>query len=216
MKEKFSTRLARALTLKNIKPVELAEKTGLPKSGISQYLKDICVPKEKNIVKIADVLNVNKDWLMGYDVPIDRDTININQDISFNTYPIPLYGQISAGVPNWAEEELEGYFPIAPELMSIINPQEYFFLRVNGESMNKIMRNGSLALIHKQDYVENGEIAVVLVNGDNATIKKFTKQDNIIVLEPESNDPEFKTQVYDKKTPIRILGKYVGKLEMNK
>ena len=41
MKEKFSTRLARALTIKNIKPVELAEKTGLPKSGISQYLKDI-------------------------------------------------------------------------------------------------------------------------------------------------------------------------------
>lgn len=149
---------------------------------------------------------------------LDKDKIVIEKDsnISENMYPIPLYGQISAGEPNWAEEELEGYFPIAPELMGIINPQEYFFLRVNGESMNKIMRNGSLALIHKQDYVENGEIAVVLVNGDNATIKKFTKQDNIIVLEPESNDPEFKTQVYDKKTPIRILGKYVGKLEMNK
>ena len=216
MKEKFSTRLARALTLKNIKPVELAEKTGLPKSGISQYLKDICIPKEKNIVKIADVLNVNKDWLMGYDVPMSRNVVDINPDISIETYPIPLYGEISAGEPNWAEEDLEGYLPIAPELMGIINPQEYFFLRVHGESMNKIMRNGSFALIHKQDYVENGEIAVVLVNGNNATIKKFTKQDNIIVLEPESNDPEFKTQVYDKKTPIRILGKYVGKLEMNK
>ncbi len=216
MKEKFSTRLARALTIKNIKPVELAEKTGLPKSGISQYLKDICIPKEKNIVKIANVLNVNKDWLMGYDVPMDRNVIDINSDISIETYPIPLYGEISAGEPNWAEEDLEGYLPIAPELMGIINPQEYFFLRVNGESMNKIMRNGSFALIHKQDYVENGEIAVVLVNGNNATIKKFTKQDNIIVLEPSSNDPEFKTQVYDKKTPIRILGKYVGKLEMNK
>ena len=216
MKEKFSTRLSRALTLKNIKPVELAEKTGLPKSGISQYLKDICIPKEKNIVKIANVLNVNKDWLMGYDVPMNRNVVDINSDISIETYPIPLYGEISAGEPNWAEEDLEGYLPIAPELMGIINPQEYFFLRVNGESMNKIMRNGSFALIHKQDYLENGEIAVVLVNGSNATIKKFTKQDNIIVLEPESNDPEFKTQVYDKKTPIRILGKYVGKLEMNK
>ena len=149
---------------------------------------------------------------------LDKSKIVFEMDsnISENMYPIPLYGQISAGVPNWAEEELEGYFPIAPELMGIINPKEYFFLRVNGESMNKIMKNGSLALIHKQDYIENGEIAVVLVNGDNATIKKFTKQDNIIVLEPESNDPEFKTQVYDKKTPIRILGKYVGKLEMNK
>ncbi len=148
---------------------------------------------------------------------LDKDKIVIEKDsnISENMYPIPLYGQISAGEPNWVEEDLEGYFPIAPELMGIINPKEYFFLRVNGESMNKLMKNGSLALIHKQDYIENGEIAVVLVNGDNATIKKFTRQDNIIVLEPESNDPEFKTQVYDKKTPIRILGKYVGKLEMN-
>lgn len=216
MKEKFSTRLARALTLRNIKPVELAERTGLPKSGISQYLKDICIPKEKNILKISEVLNVNKDWLMGYDVPIDKDTININSDISIKTYPIPLYGQISAGQPNWAEECLEGYLPIAPELMGIIEPQEYFFLRVNGESMNKIMKNGSFALIHKQDYVENGEIAVVLVNGDNATIKKFTKQGDLVVLEPESNDSSFQAQIYDKRTPIKIIGKYSGKLEINK
>ena len=131
-------------------------------------------------------------------------------------YPIPLYGQISAGQPNWAEECLEGYLPIAPELMGIINPQEYFFLRVNGESMNKIMKNGSFALIHKQDYVENGEIAVVLVNGDNATIKKFTKQGDLVVLEPESNDSSFQAQIYDKRTPIKIIGKYSGKLEINK
>lgn len=214
--DSFSNRLNYALKIRNMRPTQLSEITGIAKSSITEYLNGKYEAKQKAIYKMAMALNVSEAWLIGYDVPIDRDTLNINQDISFNTYPIPLYGEISAGVPSWAEEDLEGYFPIAPELMGIINPQEYFFLRVNGESMNKIMRNGSLALIHKQDYVENGEIAVVLVNGDNATIKKFTKQDNIIVLEPESNDPEFKTQVYDKKTPIRILGKYVGKLEINK
>ena len=128
----------------------------------------------------------------------------------------PVYGQISAGQPNWAEECIEGRLPLDPDLMGIVNPEEHFFLRVNGESMNKVVRNGAFALIHKQDMVDDGEIAVVLVNGYDATLKKFTRQGDMIILEPQSNDDSFKTQVYDKNTPIKILGKYVGKMEINK
>jgi len=131
-------------------------------------------------------------------------------------YMCPVYGQISAGQPNWAEENIEGRIPIDTNLMDIVNPEEHFFLRVNGESMNKIVKNGAFALIHKQDTIENGEIAVVLVNGFDATIKKFTKQDDLIILEPQSDDETFKTQVYDKNTSIKILGKYIGKMEINK
>ena len=105
--------------------------------------------------------------------------------------------------------------PIDPDLFGIINPQECFFLRVNGESMNKVIKNGSFALIRKQDYVDNGEIAAVLVNGYDATLKKFTKQDELVILEPQSNDESFKTQVYDKNTRIQVLGKYIGKMEIN-
>ena len=149
---------------------------------------------------------------------IDRTT-NINntvQSTSAKFYMCPVYGQISAGQPNWAEENIEGRIPIDTELMDIYSPEEYFFLRVNGESMNKVIKNGAFALIHKQDTVENGEIAVVLVNGYDATLKKFTKQGDLIILEPNSTDESFETQVYDKTTSIKILGKYVGKLEINK
>ncbi len=132
-----------------------------------------------------------------------------------NYYNIPVYGQISAGLPNWAEECLEGYLPIDPNMMNIINPEECFFLRINGESMNKVIRNGAYALIRKQDVVENGEIAAILVNGDSATIKKFTQHGNVIVLEPMSDNPNFQTQIYDKNTTIKILGKYIGKFEIN-
>lgn len=131
-------------------------------------------------------------------------------------YMCPVYGQISAGQPNWAEENIEGRLPIDTDLMDIINPEEYFFLRVNGESMNNIIKNGAFALIHKQDMVEDGEIAVVLVNGYDATLKRFTKKGDVVVLEPDSSDPSFKTQIYDKTTSIKILGKYVGKMEINK
>lgn len=131
-------------------------------------------------------------------------------------YMCPVYGQISAGQPNWAAENIEGRLPIDTELMGIINPEEHFFLRVNGESMNKIIKNGAFALIHKQDDVENGEIAVVLVNGFDATLKKFSKQGDLIILEPQSTNENFETQVYDKTTNIKVLGKYVGKMEFDK
>ena len=126
----------------------------------------------------------------------------------------PVYGRISAGQPNWAEECIEGRLPIDPNMMNIVNPEECFFLRVNGESMNKVVKNGAFALIRKTDWVENGEIAVVLVNGYDATLKKFTKQGDLVVLEPMSSDPSFTTQVYNKETEIKILGKYIGKMEI--
>lgn len=85
--------------------------------------------------------------------------------------------------------------------------------------MNKVVRNGAYALIHKQDMVENGEIAVVLVNGDEATLKKFKrlKKSGFIMLEPQSNSDEFEPLILDpKEIEIKILGKYVGKFEMSK
>jgi len=165
------------------------------------------------IIKLANFFNVSTDYLLGKtDI---RNNIN-NIDTQKQYYMCPVYGQISAGQPNWAEECIEGRIPIDTELMGIINPEEHFFLRVNGESMNKVIKNGAYALIHKQESVENGEIAVVLVNGYDATLKKFTKQGELIILEPQSNDSSFETQVYDKTTPIKILGKYVGKMEINK
>lgn len=149
---------------------------------------------------------------------INSDTIEkkVSFDTSNRFYMCPIYGKISAGIPNWAEECLEGYLPIDPNLMDIVNPEECFFLKVNGESMNKVIRNGAYALIRKQNIVKNGEIAAVLVNGFEATLKKFTKQGDLVILEPMSDDSNFTTQVYTKNTEIKIIGKYIGKFEMNK
>ena len=158
---------------------------------------------------LTDLSNLYKNQYSNY----NKD--NFNNELHNTYYNIPVYGQISAGLPNWAEECLEGYLPIDPNMMNIVNPEDCFFLRVNGESMNKVIRNGAYALIRKQDIVENGEIAAVLVNGDSATIKKFTQHGEVVVLEPMSDNPNFQTQIYDKNTTIKILGKYIGKFEIN-
>ena len=163
------------------------------------------------------VLHQNIDKLTTIIKSLDKSKIihnyKNNQENKF--YMCPVYGRIAAGQPNWAEECIEGRIPIDPVLMDIINPEECYFLKVNGESMNKVIRNGAYALIRKTDWVKNGEIAVVLVNGYDATLKKFTKQGNLVILEPMSDDPSFETQVYDKSTEIRVIGKYIGKFETN-
>ena len=193
---------------------ELAKKINTSRSNIANYENDKNMPSIETLNNLSEVLNCSTDYLLGKS-NIRNNTSNIDEsDKKF--YMCPVYGQISAGQPNWAEECIEGRLPLDPNLMGIINPEEHFFLRVNGESMNKIIRNGAFALIHKQDIVEDGEIAVVLVNGYDATLKKFTRQGDMIILEPQSDDDSFKTQVYDKTTPIKILGKFVGKMEFNK
>lgn len=161
----------------------------------------------ETILKLANYYNVSTDYILG------KEENNIDNNKLY--YMCPVYGKISAGIPNWAEECIEGRIPIDPELMGIIDPEEHYFLKVNGESMNKTVKNGAYALIHKQDFVENGEIAVVLVNGNDATLKIFNKQNDVIVLSPNSTEDEFKQQIYTKETPIKVIGKYVGKMELN-
>ena len=176
------------------------------------------------IQKITEIYIIIEDFFEMQSVSFDNYKTLLDNEIEKRTnknitnhkyYMCPVYGQISAGQPNWAEENIEGRLPVDPDLMNIADPEECFFLRVNGESMNKLIKDGGYALIRKQDIVENGEIAVVLVNGYDATLKKFSKQGDLIILEPMSTDSSFTTQVYDKNTPIRILGKYIGKFEMN-
>ena len=210
----FSKRLKFLRNEKNISQEELAKLLNISRTSITNYELGRNEASTQVLDKLSEIFNCSIDYLLGKS-DIRNTTSNID-DSNKKFYMCPVYGQISAGQPNWVEECIEGRLPLDPDLMGIVNPDEHFFLRVNGESMNKIIRNGAFALIHKQDIVEDGEIAVVLVNGYDATLKKFTKQGDMIILEPQSDDDSFKTQVYDKTTPIKILGKYVGKMEINK
>lgn len=211
MKDTFQNRLKEAIRFRNIKPVELSEKTGISESLISKYLSGKAIARQNKLFKLAIALDVSESWLMGYESPMVREKISFKDSL---LYMCPVYGKISAGQPNWIEECIEGRIPIDPDMMNIHNPEDCFFLRVNGESMNKEIKNGGFALIKKTDFVENGEIAVVLVNGFDATLKKFTKQGDLIILEPMSTDSSFETQVYDKNTEVKVIGKYIGKMEM--
>lgn len=89
MQDNFANRLRKILTIRNIKPAELAEKSGVPKSAISQYLSGLYEAKQKNIDKLSKALDINEAWLMGHDVPMER---NLKQQYNNNEYVIDTSG----------------------------------------------------------------------------------------------------------------------------
>jgi len=146
---------------------DLADKLEGAKSTIAMYENETRKPSMEVLIKLSEIFNCSIDYILGKSDIRNPEVITHNQ-----YYMCPVYGHISAGIPNWAEECIEGRIPIDPELMNILNPEECFFLKVNGESMNQLVKNGAFALIRKQEVVENGEIAVVLVDRIRCHTKK--------------------------------------------
>jgi repressor LexA len=100
---------------------------------------------------------------------------------------IPLVGNVAAGTPILAEENIEGYFPLTGE-MSDLNAD--FCLRVKGRSMiNAGIFDGDIIFVHSQQTADNGQYVVALID-DSATVKTFYKEKNHIRLQPENDDLE--------------------------
>lgn len=145
---------------------------------------------------------------------INQEQYNISEVVKFRHFKqIPIIGKISAGQPILTQETIEGYLPINPSIYGVSTAEDLFFLRVSGQSMNLKVKNGDYALIKKQDYAENGDIVVAIVNGDSeATLKRYKKlNEQFVLLEPMSSDPSIEAITVDlKTTDFHIIGKAIG------
>lgn len=121
----------------------------------------------------------------------------------YGMHRIPILGRISAGLPLFAEEHIEGY-----TYTDLNGGAEYFALRVQGDSMSAArILDGDTLIIRRQDVVENGQIAVVLVGEDEATVKRFYQIGNNVTLMPQSTNPDHQPQTYDiRNNSVRIIG----------
>jgi len=116
---------------------------------------------------------------------------------------VPLVGQVAAGIPVLAEENIENYLALPEE---IVKGDTVFLLRVKGESMkNAGILPGDLVLVRQQPFAENGEIVVALLE-DEATVKRYFRDSEQIRLQPEN--PDF--EVIVSREDIRVLGKVTG------
>lgn len=181
---------------------DLGKKIGKNRATIYRYEKDEIENMPYDVIEpIAKVLRVSPAYLMGWD----------KEEIKIQPLPvkeIPIVSQISAGLPIYAEENILEHTYIATKKLN--TNKEIFGLRVNGDSMDKEFRDGDVVIVEKDAVVENGQIAVVQVNGYNATVKRVRYEKDRIILIPESNNPAHYPQVYSQDDEVKIIGKVVS------
>lgn len=195
---------------KGVYQKDLAKLLDVTTPVINYYENEKRAISTKTASILADYFGVSLDYLLGKsDIRTQQTNIsNLN-----NIIQIPVVGKIAAGQPILAEEYLEGYLPVDPNIYGITTSEDYFYLKVAGQSMNLKVKNGDYALVHKQDYAENGDIIVAIVNGDEeATLKKFKRlNEQFVLLEPMSSDPTIEAITVDlRDTNFKIIGKAIG------
>jgi repressor LexA len=188
---------------------EVAKKLGVSKQTYSHYENEKRKPGLDMIKKLAEVYQVDLDRVFGNEPDVVKENGSLYFLDSRTNIQIPIIGTIAAGDPILAEQNIIGYAP-APPMMKLVN-KNVFYLQVKGESMNREFPDGSYVLIDRDAHVENGDIAAVLVNGCEATVKKINVKNNILTLIPMSYDESYYPEAINlEKVEVTIIGKVIG------
>ena len=215
---------------------EAAQRLGIPYTTYVNYEKGLREPNSEMLIQIANFYNTSIDYLLGRsDDPVDESVLDIVNEIDIdllqatgnirdalilqklrdknisNVYPIelkkfPLLGEIACGEPIYADEDRESY------VMAGANIRADFCLKAKGDSMTgtRIM-DGDIVFIRKQDMVEDGEIAAVVID-DDATLKRVYYDREAGIIQLVAENPAYKPLVYtgSRLNEIHILGKAVA------
>ena len=184
---------------RGLNQTDLAKAIGIAQPTLSGWESEKFQIDDANKIKLADYFGVSIDYLMGRnDVPQTVKGVRI-----------PIYGSVPAGIPLEAIENIEGYEEITPALAS---KGEYFALKIKGDSMTPYILDRDIVIVRRQDAVESGDIAIVLVNGDEATCKMVKIGDDGITLIGHNTlvyPPHFYSQKEIATLPVRIIGRVV-------
>ena len=156
--------------------------------------------RDDEAVALADFFHVTTDYLLKGVTAQPRDKKGVR---------IPVLGRVVAGIPIEAVEEILDYEEITPELAAT---GEFFALQVKGESMEPTLRDGDVVIVKKQPTVDSGDIAIVLVNGNDATVKEIKESPAGITLIGHNvavYTPHFYSNHDIESLPIQIIGKVV-------
>lgn len=207
--EQTAKRLLLALSNSNMKPQELADKSGVSKASISQYVNGSHSPSNISSGKMGAILNVNPLWLMGFDVPMQPEyEYTDSQHSTKSGVTINVLGRVAAGIPIEAIENIIDTEEISEELA---RTGKFFGLRIQGDSMEPDIHNGDIVIVRQQDDAESDEIVIALVNGNDGVCKRLKKYESSIALVSTNANYEpmyfSQREIIDK--PVRIIGKVV-------
>ena len=187
---------------------EMCEALGVKYTTFADWINGKTYPRIDRIQQIATYFGIEKSALLEDPDRLPKDAIPYQKR---PTQPIPIVGVVSCGIPLLAEDNIEGYHETS--LQDMTTGETYFWLRAKGNSMINVgIHEGDLLLIRQQNDVDSGDIAVVAVNEDDATLKRVIKKENALILQPENPAYETKIFVGEEMESVHIRGRLM-KLE---
>lgn len=210
----FKDRLLEAIEKSGLKQADIVDRTGISKGALSSYLSGKYKPKQDNTYRLAKALNVDEGWLMGYDVPMRPNSTKSNYAIEAKTPQYPFIPDaVAAGIPCTIEGRKDlPTIGISDAIMGkFAGNRHIIIMRVNGESMNKVIPNGSFVAVKTDVSVENlrdGDL-VVFGKTHEYSLKHFYDAGEEVIFKPNSTDPRFRDHVYRKDATVTIVGKVV-------
>lgn len=195
-KEIFSKNLRRYMKINNKDRNDVSRELNIPYSTLTDWYNGNIYPRIDKIQLLANYFGIQK-----------ADLVESNSNINKN---IPILGTVKAGY-NWlAEENVIGYITDENTVKSYEkNIHEYYALKVTGDSMLPLLSEGDLVIVHDQEDVESGQTAVVLINGEEATVKKVIKTNEGIELHAMNPYYPIKKFTFEdmKNIPVKIIGR---------
>ena len=180
--------------------LQVAQAVGVSEATVSRWESgDIANMRRDKIAKLANALQLRPSVVMG---------VNDELPSGSSAVRIPVLGFVRAGYPMDAVENIIDYEEISDEMA---RSGEFFALQIKGDSMEPKISEGDVVIVRKQSTADNGDVAVVLVNGDNATVKRFYKTAagiKLISSNPQY-DPFFYTPQEVNTLPVEVIGKVV-------
>lgn len=203
---KTSEKIKQLRLSKGLSQEALGDIVGVKKAAINKYETGRVVNiKRSTLQKLADALDV-----MPADLLDDDEATDANRQMGFSKgVSIPVLSTVVAGMPVDAYEDILGYEEITQELAAT---GTFFCLKVKGDSMSPVLQEGDMLVVRQQPDVESGDIAIVKIGDDTATVKKVQKQKSGILL-VAFNQAVYESQFYTNEEieslPVWIAGKVV-------
>lgn len=190
---------------------EVADFVGVSEATVSRWESGhIDNMRRDRIAALSKILRLSPLAIMGIDDTDLSTRIPNMVPIDARTFRVPIVGRVAAGRPIVADEEIVGYEYIDNKYSK--DGHEYFGLRIVGKSMEPTIMDGDIVIVRRQRYVENGEIAIVLIDGEEATAKEVKESAEGLTLIGHNAavyTPHFYSAEEVKNLPVQIIGRVV-------
>lgn len=191
-------RISSAIKSKGFSYAELEKLTGVSKSALQRYASGETRKIPVDVIeRIAAATGVTARYLMGWD---EQPETNISTVFNDNIRMIPVFESVSAGFGAQAQDQIVDFCPFL--IASETEAAETIAIRVTGESMSPKIEDGDIIRVHKQDSVDSGSIAVVLLDGEEGLVKKVVYGKTWIEL--HSINPYFPVRRFEGEEVLRL------------